>query len=782
MADDVLQVLWQISWHAAAAAGVVLVGRAAVGRAVPGRWRHALWAVVLVRLLMPAAPTSRASLFNLWSPAPRRPAAAFLAPTVTRSVTPESPAESDPVPAPPAPAARPPRWPAVVTTAWLAVAAGLLVRLVVSNVRFGRTLRRTAAPATDRLAAAFEAGRRDMRAGRRAALVVTDAVATPAACGVLRPRVLVPASLARSLSDERARLVFLHEFAHVRCHDVAVDWAWAVLRSVYWFNPVVWLVGPLRRHDREVARDEMVLSVVGPAGAESYGRMLLDLARPGRRPVTCPGLVGLLDGRGVRDRVRRVAESKAGRRGSAVAGAVVLAVAAWVLLTNPHRRGAAVGPSPTLEAVVAVDPDAPSPATAATLAKLDRKLPELRFNANKLSDVVDFLRDTTRTNLYVDWRSLKATGVTRDSPVTARLRDIKLSNALQLLFKSVEDDARPLGYAVDEGVITISTQRELDKNTNTRRYDVNDLLFVPSDYQPGKAPVAPSREQRVGEIVQYVEQNVAPNSWKDRGGTVGSISSSPLRAILLVTQTADNQRKVRSVLDSLWASQALQVSVEARVVTVDPADVGRLPEDVRRVLTGNPRLLTPTQAAAVLAATTPSAVAVPRLTVFSGQRAAVSTMDRRPFTTSYTAVVRPAGGGTAYEPVVTPVDIGLSLDVQATVSPDRRFVFVDLHSVLSRLADVTTEPWPGGPPAVVVQRPVVLTSATQTKCSIPDGSTLLLSCGGYAPAAPEPAAADPATAAEVDRARQTLVFLLVRPTVLMATDQRTFPMLDRRVP
>ena len=40
-------------------------------------------------------------------------------------------------------------------------------------------------------------------------------------------------------------------------------------------------------------------------------------------------------------------------------------------------------------------------------------------------------------------------------------------------------------------------------------------------------------------------------------GDVGTISSSPLRAILLITQTPENQHKIVSMLDSLRASQAL---------------------------------------------------------------------------------------------------------------------------------------------------------------------------------------------------------------------------------
>ena len=765
----ILALLWQVSWHAAAVAAVVGVARLTVGRAVPGRWRHALWAVVLCRLVMPVAPHSRASVFNLWRPAP--PPAAVVATAVhTRAPTAVDPAESvDPVPpvAVPVMSTAAPRWPVVLTIAWLVVAVALVARLVVANVRFGRLLGRSSRPPDARMAAAFEAGRRDMRAGRRATLVVTDVVATPAVWGVVRPRVLLPTPLATSLSDERARLVFLHELAHVRCHDVLIDWAWAVVRAAYWFNPVVWAVGPVRRHDREVARDEMVLSIVGPAGAEAYGRTLLDLARPGGRPAMAVGLVGLFDGRGLSRRVKHVARLKAGRGGSAIFGAAVLGVAGCASLTNPAvPPAAAAGPSVAVTRPAEVDPDAPSPATAATLAQLDRKMPEVRFNARPLSDVIEFVRDLSGINVYVDWRSLEAIGVPRTSPVTARLRQVKYAKALELMLKSVDGDDydHQLAYVVDDDVVTISTRRELDKAVVTRKYDVNDLLFVPTNDDPAGPSSAASRERRIGEIVQYVEQNVDPNSWADRTyhgehTGYGRVQTSPLRGVLLVTATPGNHRKARAVLDSLRASQAVQVTVSARVVTVDDPD--RLPADVRAVLdraTGTgPRggaPLSADEADAVGRAPGTTLLTVPTVTVFSGERAVVSATDARSFTESYRAVVRPDGGGTVFEPVVTSVPIGLTFDVGATASPDRRSAFLHLHPTLSRLAGVATEPWPGAPAGVSVQRPVVLTSAAQTSCSIPSGQTMLLGCGGFA------------TDGAADRGRRAQVFLLVKPVVL----------------
>ena len=411
LALDLLARLWTASWQAAVVAAVVVAVRLTFGRALTARWRHALWALVLLRLLLPALPQSRLSVFGL-ADRPGRPSAAA-APVVAPPITATLPAplikagpstSPDPVPV------RPPRWPLPVAALWLTGAAGLLLRLAVVNVRFEQSLRLAPRTADPRLAALFD--RCCDEVGRRPTLVVTAAVDAPAACGALQPRVLLPADLA-ALPDGPLRLVFLHELEHVRRRDVAVDWAWAVATAVHWFNPALWLVGPLRRHDRELARDEAVLSRLGPAGAEAYGRALLDLARPTRAAPLCPGMFG--GTRPLRQRVEAVARFRRSRTAAVALGVVVLVVAAVCLLTSPPRPGrilpAAIAPPTTVPAATQFyadhtgyrDPDPPSVATAATAALLDRRLPELRFNANALSDVFDFLRDATGANLYVDW-------------------------------------------------------------------------------------------------------------------------------------------------------------------------------------------------------------------------------------------------------------------------------------------------------------------------------------------------------------------------------------------
>src|SRR5205814_2462374 len=69
--------------------------------------------------------------------------------------------------------------------------------------------------------------------------------------------------------------------------------------------------------------------------------------------------------------------------------------------------------------------------------QLDRTLPEVNFNQVPFGDVIDFLRDITTANIFVNWRALEAAGVDKNAPVTARLRNVRFSKALSLILADV---------------------------------------------------------------------------------------------------------------------------------------------------------------------------------------------------------------------------------------------------------------------------------------------------------------------------------------------------------
>jgi hypothetical protein len=90
-------------------------------------------------------------------------------------------------------------------------------------------------------------------------------------------------------------------------------------------------------------------------------------------------------------------------------------------------------------------------------ADVDKRLPEVRFDAVAFSDTIDFLRDASGVNLFVNWNELEKAGIKKDSPVTLRLREEKLSTALRLVLLSAGDGSTPVQITHVDRVVTITT-------------------------------------------------------------------------------------------------------------------------------------------------------------------------------------------------------------------------------------------------------------------------------------------------------------------------------------
>lgn len=86
-------------------------------------------------------------------------------------------------------------------------------------------------------------------------------------------------------------------------------------------------------------------------------------------------------------------------------------------------------------------------------AKLDRRLPEVKFDGVTLSDTLDFIRDVCKISIDADWKGLADAGVSRDVPITARLFNMSTGQALRILIAGL-DSKKPIGVSVkDEKVI-----------------------------------------------------------------------------------------------------------------------------------------------------------------------------------------------------------------------------------------------------------------------------------------------------------------------------------------
>ncbi len=111
---------------------------------------------------------------------------------------------------------------------------------------------------------------------RNVEILVSQDLSIPLTCGLLRPRILLPAAAA-AWTPLRLRAVLSHELAHARRRDVAAQVAVHLVASLWWFQPLVWFLRRRLRIESELACDAAALKA-GLRPSE-YGAELLTVAR-----------------------------------------------------------------------------------------------------------------------------------------------------------------------------------------------------------------------------------------------------------------------------------------------------------------------------------------------------------------------------------------------------------------------------------------------------------------------------------------------------------------------
>jgi bla regulator protein blaR1 len=319
--------LLEMSWQASLLICVVLVVRLLMGRRMPAQWRHALWLLVLLRLVLPWTPASR---FSIYSVVPNPIQRASTGPPLIGEVA---------MPGRAVPASQ--ERIGVTTVVWLIGAAGFAVWLLAQAVStilafHGRR------PVTDKaILELLEDCKEELGISTYLAIVETPRTRAPALFGWIRPRLLLPPNLLDTLSQDRLRHVFLHELAHLKRHDIALNWLAAGAQALHWFNPLVWLAFQQARLDMELACDELALARLQDHESGDYGHTILDLLNTWAKPERLPSLAAITeDVNQVKRRIQMVAAFKKGQYVSSFVPVAILLVLGAVFMVDA-RSGAA---------------------------------------------------------------------------------------------------------------------------------------------------------------------------------------------------------------------------------------------------------------------------------------------------------------------------------------------------------------------------------------------------------------------------------------------------------
>ena len=175
----------------------------------------------------------------------------------------------------------------------------------------------------------------------------SDRVSTPFVCGLLRPRIYLPASL----PAEDRHYVLLHERAHLHRRDHWTKPLAYLALCLHWYHAWHWIYHTWFSALLEEACDERTLAVLGGNEKEAYARTLLAVAS-GRRFAPPPTPVSFCEN-DTRSRVKAVLRYKKPRLLTTVLALALILCAAVSLLTVPaggdsSRPPAAVPSGPTI--------------------------------------------------------------------------------------------------------------------------------------------------------------------------------------------------------------------------------------------------------------------------------------------------------------------------------------------------------------------------------------------------------------------------------------------------
>ena len=348
-----LSFAWPMLWQSSLLIMGLLAFEFLFRRKLRASIRYALWLVVLVKLCVPptlALPTSLA--WWLQKTPPPIAAKAELRYTVTydNAPLPEIPQASLPAFVPPKPV--------MTFTAWLLVAStvvssALLLWLLMRWWQITRQVRRAAT--SERLAALADEAQKFVGMKFKVQVKLTANTMSPAVCGLFRPAILIPQSLAENFSDEQLRAVLLHELIHLRRRDVWLNFFQALLQIFYWWHPLVWLANARIRRVREEAVDDAVMLALRDE-AEAYAPTLLEVAKLAlNRPLASLGLVGILESRhALRQRIERLVDFRPPRQ-AGLTLVSLLGILAFTAVAVPMGEGPAPVKKPSAIATPAIE-------------------------------------------------------------------------------------------------------------------------------------------------------------------------------------------------------------------------------------------------------------------------------------------------------------------------------------------------------------------------------------------------------------------------------------------
>lgn len=165
-------------------------------------------------------------------------------------------------------------------------------------------------------------------------LLRSTIVETPIAIGVLKPMIVVPASLFLQMHPRELETIIAHELIHIRRYDPLVNILQSFVETVLFYHPCVWWMSAQIRREREFAADAEVMEIFGDSHT-TYARALANLEEIRRlTDQQLPRFATAANGGNLMQRIQKIlnVETETSKASSAWTAGLALLLTSAVLL------------------------------------------------------------------------------------------------------------------------------------------------------------------------------------------------------------------------------------------------------------------------------------------------------------------------------------------------------------------------------------------------------------------------------------------------------------------
>lgn len=184
-----------------------------------------------------------------------------------------------------------------------------------------------------------------------------------------------------------------------------------------------------------------------------------------------------------------------------------------------------------------------------------------------LKDVIDAIFPDQSINVWVNWPALEAAGFEPTLPMTVRLHDLSREEVSRLVLQSASTlcEFDPISLSAYDGVIKISTERDLNKTSELRVYNIGPWLRAMDQTRRHNEPEVSAeiqmhrRAESIESLINLIQDLIGrQEDWAAYGGDVSSIQE--LNGQLIVQSTPQYHRDIEGLL-AMLREQQVQVTV-----------------------------------------------------------------------------------------------------------------------------------------------------------------------------------------------------------------------------